>query len=204
MSPTTVIPESDLSTARSTTTNWKNQLGAIVDGYRQYHSVTHGVQKDAVQNGWDARVNKKSPQNWSIVFELIEEKGGNTYFTMTDAGTTGLTGSVLKPEQLLEDLPVEERWGRFENLAFTKNEEEEAIGARGRGKFIFVGASENSEILYDTLRSDDIYRFGFRTITLTDSPIAGSSTKLNIFPISYLSCKVSSLLPITKFIFFNF
>ncbi|NOH04737.1 MAG: hypothetical protein HND47_23585 [Chloroflexi bacterium] len=171
----------DLSRARSTVINWPVQVESIVDGYRGFRGISHGVQKDAIQNAWDARKDKKHANGWSITFELIKGKSGRRYFAITDQGTTGLTGRVLKPEELETDLPPEERWGRFENVAFTKGPSEEALGSRGRGKFIFVGASAHQAeidkklfknlILYDTLREDGIYRFGYRTIVITDSPI---------------------------------
>ena len=172
----------DLSRARSTVINWPNQLAAIVDGYRNYRGVPHGVQKDAVQNSWDARVDKKRGKGWVVTFELIKSKKEKNFLIITDEGTTGLTGRILKPEELQQDLSVEERWGRFENVAFTKAPSEEALGSRGRGKFIFLGASKHEDtthegekfqnlILYDTLREDGSYRFGYRTLVLTDSPI---------------------------------
>ena len=171
----------NLSETRSTVINWPNELRQIVDGYRSYRSVSHGVQKDAVQNSWDARIDKLSAKNWRLEFEIIESKGV-TLFLFVDQGTTGLTGRVLSAEELEVDLPIEERWGRFENVAFTKEPSEKALGARGRGKFIFLGASKyrgrtnddkviQNLILYDTLRKDGTYRFGFRTITTTESPI---------------------------------
>jgi hypothetical protein len=171
----------DLTQTQSTIINWPNQVRQIVDGYRSYHCIAHGVQKDAIQNSWDARKDKNYAKGWEIEFELIESKDLNL-FTFTDKGTTGLTGRILLPEDLEKDLPVVEKWGRFENVAFTKDPSEHALGARGRGKFIFVGASDysaittdgkniNKLILYDTLREDGVYRFGFRTIISTDSRI---------------------------------
>jgi len=154
---------------RSTVINWPNQLQSIVDGYEGYKGLVHGVQKDAIQNGWDARKTKKG-KNWKFTFELIQKK--NNYLAMTDEGTHGLTGRVLRPEELQEDLPQNERWGRFENLAFTKEHSTQfsTLGSRGRGKFIFLGASKNNEIIYDSLRDDGTYRLGVRTLTLIDSP----------------------------------
>lgn len=165
----------DLTKVRSTVINWPNQVRAIVDGYRGYRGIIHGVQKDAIQNAWDARIDKKG-RGWSCSFELILGKKYN-FFTITDRGTHGLTGHVLSPEELELDLPVEERWGRFENVAFTKEPSEEALGSRGRGKFIFVGASEISTVLYDSLREDGTYRFGFRTVVKTGSPIEAYDEK---------------------------
>jgi len=172
----------DLNRARSTVINWPANLGSIIDGYRNYRGVPHGVQKDAIQNAWDARTDKKYGKGWAVTFELIKFKKEKSFLVIIDEGTTGLTGRILKPEELQKDLPAEEKWGRFENVAFTKAPSEEALGSRGRGKFIFLGASKHKDktdegkefqnfILYDTLRSDGEYRFGYRTIVLTDSPI---------------------------------
>lgn len=161
----------DPGTARRTVINWPNQIVTIVDGYRSFRGVPHGVQKDAIQNMWDARKDKKKGRGWSARFEVLAPTGGHTFLCMTDAGTTGLTGRILQPAEIAADLPAEERWGRFENVAFTKDPSEEALGARGRGKFIFVGASKASTIIYDTLRDDGVYRVGIRTLELTDSPI---------------------------------
>jgi len=171
----------DLARARTTVINWPAHLESIVDGYRGFRGISHGVQKDAIQNAWDARKDKKHAKDWAVNFELIKGTDGRKFLVITDKGTTGLTGRVLKPEELEADLPPEERWGRFENVAFTKGPSEESLGSRGRGKFIFVGASAhkteingkyfNNLILYDTLREDGTYRFGYRTIVTTDSPI---------------------------------
>jgi len=172
----------DLTRARPTVINWPANLLQIVDDYRSCRGVPHGVQKDAIQNAWDARVAKHA-KGWSVTFELLKPKKGKNFLVITDKGTTGLTGKILEKSELQEDLPAEEKWGRFENVAFTKAPSEKALGSRGRGKFIFLGASKHHEvktpegetvqnlILYDTLRADGIYRFGYRTIVTTDSPI---------------------------------
>ncbi|MCK4325612.1 hypothetical protein KAW55_02530, partial [bacterium] len=211
MTINTLIPKADISSSRSTVTNWKNKVKEIVDSYSARHSISHGVQKDAIQNGWDARTDKRHAKNWLMKFELIKGKDKNTYFTMTDSGTTGLTGRVLQPEELETDLPIEERWGRFENVAFTKSPEEEALGARGRGKFIFVGASENYVILYDTLKPDGSYRLGFRTIELTDSKIncfdddegrkkLVEYTKKTLKPLDKVGTRIIIVNPVKEFI----
>jgi len=154
---------------RRTVRNWPEDVRAIVDGYRAHTTIPHAVQKDAIQNAWSAKNNNKG-KGWSFTFELIEVRD-RKFLVMTDEGTTGLTGRVLTPEEYEMDLPREERWGRFEGVAFTQPREERTLGSRGRGKFIFVGASKEYTILYDTLRDDGIYRFGFRTVTRTESPL---------------------------------
>jgi len=150
--------------------NWPNQIKEIIDGYLDKGAtISHAVQKDAIQNGWDPRKNRDG-KGWKFTFELVENSG-LTLLTMTDQGTFGLTGRRLKQEDLERDLPLEERWGRFENLAFRNedNPDRELLGSRGRGKFIFVGASEDMAILYDSLRGKT-YRFGQRHVEKTRSP----------------------------------
>lgn len=160
------LPRAD---ARSTVINWRQQVQNIKDQYIQHASVTEGVQKDAVQNSWDARTNKHG-QGWRIRFQLHTE-GKPKWLSFTDCGTHGLTGRVLRPEELEADLPENERWGRFENLAFTKGPAEGALGARGQGKFIFVAASEELRILYDSVRRDGSRRMGVRWVETTDSKV---------------------------------
>jgi hypothetical protein len=157
---------------RPTVINWPNEVVRIVDEYRQHRGLVHGVQKDAIQNSWDARTDKKKGRGWSTLFELIKGKEAD-FFVFTDAGTTGLTGRVLSLEEMDRDLPEEERWGRFESLAFTKTLEQESapLGSRGQGKFIFVGASKRYTILYDTFRKDGVYRLGVRWVEPTQSPV---------------------------------
>jgi hypothetical protein len=152
----------NVSQGRSIVINWENHLIRIIDDYEEHTTIPHGVQKDAIQNGWDARVDKRKAKGWGMRFELRDNGSGKSIVTFTDWGTTGLTGRILKPDELEMDLPVEERWGRFENLAFTKDPTEEALGARGQGKFIFLAASKSRSIVYDTCRDDGIYRLGVR------------------------------------------
>jgi hypothetical protein len=156
---------------RPTTINWPNQLKTIIDGYEMHRGTVHGVQKDAIQNAWDARTTKKG-KDWRFCVRLVEGNG-RRLLVMEDYGTHGLTGRILKPEEMLADLPTEERWGRFENVAFRKEATLDFIplGSRGRGKFVFVGASESRMVYYDTLRADGTYRFGARRIERTESPI---------------------------------
>lgn len=161
---------------RPSAINWLNTVRAVRDGYRAYRGLPHGIQKDAIQNGWDARENKNGA-SWNFTFELVRGER-HTFFTMTDEGTTGLTGRVLSREELYEDLPSHERWGRFENMAFTKDPSEETLGSRGRGKFIFVSASSPTSttadhvIMYDSLREDNTYRFGVLRIDKISCSVA--------------------------------
>jgi len=174
-----------LSEGRDTRINWPNLIKGIVDGYTNNGaSITHATQKDGIQNSVDA-FDPLKPDEHHIKISLVMDSGSNLLI-FEDFGTFGLTGRVLGDEDMKRDLPVEERWGRFENLAFTKDTEEKTLGARGQGKFMLLAASDKMKfsekgtevdtndrpfMLYDTLRADGVYRLGLRTVETTRSPI---------------------------------
>jgi len=146
---------------RKTPISWEDLIGNILDQYRQYvDDISHAVQKDAIQNSWDARTDAN---RWRMHFKFLRDSNGREMFIMRDYGTTGLTGRILPEEEYDKDLPEEERWGRFQGLAF-RRENPKALGARGQGKFVFVGASQTGTIVYDTLREDGVYRLGVRRL----------------------------------------
>ena len=145
---------------KKTPVSWEPLIDNILDEYYQnVDDLSHAVQKDAIQNSWDAKIG----DNWRMEFALIKDSSGREMFLMEDHGTVGLTGNILPEELYDNDLPEEERWGRFQGLAF-RRQKKEALGARGQGKFVFVGASKNRTIIYDTLREDNIYRIGVRRL----------------------------------------
>ena len=67
-------------------TNWSNFLEQIKRDYNTAAAmgVAHGLQKDAIQNGWGARV---SDHNWSFEFVLKRMPDSTFLMTMTDHGT---------------------------------------------------------------------------------------------------------------------
>jgi hypothetical protein len=154
----------DWTTARSRPINWIQTCDTIADTYTR--GIAHGVQKDAVQNGVGA-IRGAGPLRF--VFELVSNSKGR-FLTMTDSGTVGLTGRVLSREEYAEDLPSDERWGRFESLGFT-TADPDSIGARGQGKFVFVAASKGKLIIYDSLRMDGTYRMGYTQAQINDCPM---------------------------------
>ena len=129
---------------RSLVTNVMAMVDQLLDGYRDKETrLSHWVQKDGIQNSWDARKDPNNrKKNWKCVIELHE--GKKTIVTITDSGTWGLTGKRLDDKDLDKEQPPSERWCRFENYAF-KNEkvkDKHLLGSRGRGKFVFAGASD--------------------------------------------------------------
>ena len=161
---------------RQTVINWPEHVKRVVDDYRPHvPSLAHAVQKDAIQNSWDARTNRRRATNWRCKLEFLIDSAGRRFFVITDSGTTGLTGDVLQPDQYELDMPEAQRWARFESLAFTHSTDaaSQHLGARGQGKFILVGASRAvpQGIFYDTLRGDGVYRLGVRLVQATESPV---------------------------------
>jgi len=160
-----VLNNMDWSNARSRPANYIEICQSIADSYP--NGVAHGVQKDALQNAMDA-VGSHGPLIFK--FELFENKKGR-FLSMSDSNTTGLTGRVLlRPEEYQVELPEEDRWARFESFAFTKADPD-ARGARGQGKFIFLAASKQHTMLYETLLADSTYRLGITKATIIDCPM---------------------------------
>lgn len=159
------IDKLDWADARGRPADYIQICETIADTYPKGRA--HGVQKDAIQNGWDVVVGDKP---LIFTFELCENEQGR-FLAMTDSNTTGLTGRVItRPEEYLNELPEEERWARFESFAFTK-QDPDAIGARGQGKFVFLAASKQYTMLYETLRNDKVYRLGITKATHIDCPM---------------------------------
>lgn len=190
--------------------NYIQQTKNILDSYPL--SIAHGVQKDAIQNGWDARA-KKTPsfveKNWKLEFELLENINGKNLLLLSDYGTCGLTGKMTGKDIGDEEiLPEEERWARWESLAFPKIGEEN-LGARGQGKMILVAASRDYAIAYDSLREDGTYRMGITQATIKGCPIlhfeeeAGKrriKSELGIDPIDHTGTRVIIINPVEELI----
>jgi len=141
------------------------QIAQIVAEYSSEPAkgLTHGIQKDAIQNATGARLIEKEKtgyKDWKIVFELIKINGEYA-LVFTDEGTTGLIGDILSVEQIQEYsvkglLKADQKLSRF----LTRFDSGGGIGAGcfGRGKLIFQGGSKDNAIICDSLRqSDDKY-----------------------------------------------
>lgn len=151
--------------------NREKDIEAIADGYKT--KIKHelwladGIQKDAIQNCWDARSDKKHGKNWECGFSLININNQDV-LCITDGGTTGLNGTKFyTPDglaKILEKISNESQ--RDEDLACFLNSNwsakiNEEGGNRGRGKTLFLVASQNKKVLFDSLRTtDNSYVFG--------------------------------------------
>ncbi|MBI3815316.1 MAG: hypothetical protein HY279_12750 [Nitrospinae bacterium] len=142
----------------------QNDLHQIEQVVREYEGsgkgLAHGLQKDAIQNGFGARLienESRACKTWKFAFELLEING-EPALTFWDEGTTGLTGDILSVEEI-ERMSAEGKLTPEQNLSrfLTRFESGGNLGAGsfGRGKLIFQGASKTSSIICDSLRSDD-------------------------------------------------
>jgi len=146
----------------TTPQNDREQINQIAREYEgePAKGLAHGLQKDAIQNGIGARISENeidSYKNWSFHFKLF--KIGDKYaLSFWDAGTTGLTGSILSVGEISRwsaesKLKANQRLSRF--LTRFDSGGNSGPGSFGRGKLIFHAASNDSAILCDTLRYDD-------------------------------------------------
>lgn len=141
--------------------NDEKAIGAIADGYKG--SVGHdlwlvdGLQKDAIQNSWDARIDKKNAKGWECGFAIKDIKG-KKIFCISDKGTSGLNGTKFDNEKEL--VKILNSNDRGEDLAYFLNsnwsaKSVEEGGNRGRGKTLFLAASQEKRIFFDSLRITD-------------------------------------------------
>ncbi len=143
----------------------QDDMAQIEQIVREYCSepakgLGHGIQKDAIQNGFGARVvinEKTACITWRFYFELHKINGSDA-LSFWDEGTLGLTGDLLTADQIMnriaaDTLDPDQRLGRF--LARLVSGGNLGPGIFGRGKLIFHGASTTTSILVDSRRSDD-------------------------------------------------
>ncbi|MBU4562849.1 hypothetical protein KKB17_05525 [bacterium] len=110
----------------------------------QYPNIYEGLQKDAAQNSWDARVTKKGKE-WKLVFKYIHERD---ILVIEDFGTTGMDSK---------------KWVAYQSLWDTSKADAESLGARGQGKFLFHYFSKDKLVLTETIDENGIYRFSYGT-----------------------------------------
>jgi len=148
--------------------NDSRQIDQVLREYEQdpAKGLAHGVQKDAIQNGFGARKKKSEAKacsgGWKFFFELI--KINKKYaLVFWDEETTGLTGDILSSSEIEErssggglgaehaDQKLSRFLTRFESGGNT------GAGSFGRGKLIFQAASNKQSILIDSFRNDGQY-----------------------------------------------
>jgi len=110
----------------------------------QYPNIYDGLQKDAAQNSWDARTTKKG-KDWKLLFKYIHERD---ILLMEDFGTTGMDSK---------------KWVAYQSLWDTSKVDQETLGARGQGKFLFHYFSKDKTVLTETIDEHGTYRFSYGT-----------------------------------------
>jgi len=141
--------------------NDAKDIRAVADGYKTKLEhplwLADGLQKDAIQNSWDARISKKRGIGWECGFSL-KNFGNKDVLCIVDKGTTGLDGTKFTNEKELVDILNNNQPGEdlacFLNSNWTTKSGEEG-GTRGRGKTLFLAASHDKKIFFDSLRSSD-------------------------------------------------
>src|SRR5699024_2178135 len=148
-------------------TNWKSQIDQIVRGYESEPAkgLVHGIQKDAIQNSWGHKTNKRG-NGWGMKFKLINNHKGN-FLIIEDWGTHGLTGPNINMDNIGDyaDLPNEYRLARFSTMNFSGGNE--GAGLFGRGKTLFSAASKDAYYLYDSLVQPEGYRANYKKLENT-------------------------------------
>ena len=136
--------------------NREKDIEAVADGYKTKigHELwlADGLQKDVIQNCWDARSDKKHGKNWKCGFSLMKISNKNI-LCLADEGTTGLNGTKFySPKELasiLEKVSNENQRGEdlacFLNSNWSAKVSEEG-GNRGRGKTLFLVVSKNKNV----------------------------------------------------------
>lgn len=109
----------------------------------QYPNIYEGLQKDAGQNSWDARITKKG-KDWRLLFKYIRERN---CLMIEDSGTKGMDAT---------------KWNSYQSLWDTSKKETE-LGARGQGKFLFHYFSARKLVLTETIDESGKYRFSYGT-----------------------------------------
>lgn len=161
-----------MSKMRQRTTDWINAANNVVESYPL--GIAHGLQKDAIQNGWDACEPKTKAyvsSHWKMRFELAH-LGKRRLLLIQDVGTTGLTGSKISEDFRHGETPPEtERWAKWESFASGKTSVD-SLGERGQGKMLYIASSKDHELYYESLRSDGTYRAGWTKASHSDCPLS--------------------------------
>jgi hypothetical protein len=148
--------------------NREAQLKTILAGYenvlQKEYWFSEALQKDAIQNSWDAKLNSKKWYSKILFRDNIQIEGG--ILLIEDGGTSGLIGDIPKDKEHLTSILSKEDPEEKQKLSFFLSQDfsvkaESSLGARGRGKMIFVAASQIKKIYFESFRNTDKrYLFG--------------------------------------------
>lgn len=161
--------------------NGEEMIGQVEMGYSERMGgdyLAKGLQKDAIQNGWGARLNKKGA-GWEFEFELVEDKKNGNFLLITDKMCHGLTGPDFKeinPADRKEKMKDPSfRLARFRSMLYS-GDNLQGAGKFGRGKTLYLAGSKKHHIIYDSLTKTE-YKLGF---TKVDGDVLRNSGKVFI------------------------
>lgn len=106
---------------------------------QQYDSLADALQKELIQNSWDARLDKARGQGWRIE---ISYDPINRILRAEDFGTTGMTA---------------QDWENYNGLGLTQKRAGLTLGSKGQGKAVLSAAAD----YVITESRADKYRCGF-------------------------------------------
>jgi len=117
-------------------------LSQVVDRItRQYSNFPVAFQKEAIQNSWDAREDKKEGKGWLVKIYTHEEVD-KIHLIIEDFGTTGMN---------------DKKWEAFQSLWKPEKEHLDA-GGQGQGKFVLMGASEKHTLIVESSSKEIPYK----------------------------------------------
>lgn len=120
-------------------------LSQVVDRIKkQYESLPKAFQKEAIQNAWDVRLDRKKGGGWKIKIYSYKEND-KTHLILEDFDTKGMN---------------KERWEAFLSLWKPKKEQLDA-GGQGQGKFVLMGASDENILIVESISDELPYRCRF-------------------------------------------
>ena len=104
---------------------------------QQYDSIADGIQKEVIQNSWDARLDKTTGKGWKL--ELSYDPVSHV-LRAEDFGTTGMD---------------DQDWKNFNGLGLTQKKAGVTLGSKGQGKAVLSAAADYviTETIRDTHRS---------------------------------------------------
>lgn len=128
------------------TTIKTEQIGAdlskVVDRIsKQYERPDIAFQKEAIQNSWDVREDKKEGKEWLLKIYEYKDDDKKTHVVVEDFGTKGMN---------------KDRWEGFSSLWRPKKDRDDA-GGKGQGKFVLMNASREHVLFVESVSDDTGY-----------------------------------------------
>lgn len=148
---------------------------------RQYENYPKALQKECIQNSWDARNDRKNGVSWKIIIDLHRLDSKN-HLVIEDFGTKGMN---------------EERLYAFLSL-WKPHKDHTDAGGQGQGKFVLMRPSKLEIIIVESIDQAGNYRcrflqrgrkskeassFGIQNLIPNSKPLDHQGTKIWIYDI---------------------